>query len=327
MVLRKTTDAGQQQQQSEVGRRSGWAAIGVVVDYIAMREVRVKNIAGINGEIGDEMSALYRSRVADSWQILFGNSDTEVYDVTKLIYGFNLYHKAKLSTDLQKIYGIESGLLNPNCVPPGMKRIVVAGQPISKSSKTQKLSSPAHLEVNGEGAKYLGGKGLSHGILTSVAASSKAVSLNLTSVNSADVKANKSFHPGNHSSSSHAMAPISTSNMAHETSSKLQCRICGCYHSPSSGVDSSRTAPLTPSADNPYPFVAEDGYHYCDTCLRATLSLSLSGQSFCSLYSSDRSNARELEESIAQSDSRNSNALKLKLSSSDLISEGAGDTR
>jgi hypothetical protein len=283
-----------------------------------MREVRVKNMAGINGEIGDEMAALYRCRVTDSWQILFGNCDTEVYDVTKLIYGFNLYHKAKLSPDLQKLCGIEIGQLNSNCVPPGMKKMVVAGQPNSKSSKTQKLSSPAHLEVNGESTKYSGSKGQSHDILASAAASTKIASLNSVPVNSADSKANTALHPGNFSSS-HSIASIS--NAAHVTSSKLQCRICGCYHSPSGGIDSSDVAPVTPSADN--PFVTEDGYYYCVTCLRATLSLSLSGQSFCSLYSSQGKNGRQLEEGIAMRDGSQSDAVKL--SSSKSINEGASN--
>ena len=316
MVLRKTTDIGQQQQHSEVGRRSGWATIGVVVDYIAMREVRVKNMAGINGEIGDEMSALYRSRVTDSWQILFGNRDTEIYDVTKLIYGFNLYHKAKLSTDLQKSYGIESGQLNSNCVPPGMKKIIVAGQPSSKSSKTQKLSSPAHAEVNGACIKYLGSKGQVNDIFTSAAASSKAV----ISVNSADVRANTSLNPGNLSSS---QSIASNTNTAHLTSSKLQCRICGIYRSPSSVTDSSDKAPPTPSADN--PFITEDGCYYCETCLRATLSLSLSGQSFYSLDNSHGKNGYEPEERIVNKDSSQSDPLKL--SSSKWINVGARSTR
>jgi hypothetical protein len=316
LVLRRTSDTGQQQQQSEVGRRSGWGAIGVVVDYTAMREVRVKNMAGINGEIGDEMSALYRCRVTDSWQILFGNCDTEVYDVTKLIYGFNLYHKAKVSPDLQKLCGIELAQLNSNCVPPGMKKVVVAGQPNSKSSKTQKLSSPAHLEVNGECTKYSGSKGLSHDVLTSATASNKTVSLNSVPVNSTDAKANTSLRPGNFSSS-HSIASIS--DTAHVTSSKLQCRICGCYRIPSGGIGSPDVAPGTPSADN--PFVTEDGYYYCVTCLRATLSLSLSGQSFCSLYSSQGKNEREVNEGMAIRDGTHSDALKL--SNSKLINEGA----
>lgn len=128
-------------QQADARARTGWAAVGVVVDFSAMREVRVKNIAGIAGEIGDEMSALYRDGVMDSWHILFGNSETEVYDVTKLIHGLIMYHKVKLSTDLQLIYGVEPTQLNPSSVPPGMRKRLVAGHPSAKSSKLHRLSA------------------------------------------------------------------------------------------------------------------------------------------------------------------------------------------
>jgi hypothetical protein len=106
------------------------------------------------------------------------------------------------------------------------------------------------------------------------------------------------------------------------TTYKLQCRICGCYRIPSGGIGSSDVAPGKPSADD--PFVTEDGYYYCVTCLRATLSLSLSGQSFCSLYSSQGKNEREVNEGMAIRDGSQSDALKL--SSFKSINEGAKNT-
>ena len=308
MVLRKITDTGQQQQLSDVGKRSGWAAVGVVVDYVAMREVRVKNIAGIGGEIGDEMSALYRDSIRDSWQILFGNFDTEVYDVTKLIYGFNLYHKVKLSAELQKLYGIESAQMNSNCIPPGMRKVAVAGQLSSKSSKTQKLhSSPAHLEVSEECTRLSGSKGQNYDIFSSDDIISKGVSLNSVLLNNNTVKSSTSFRSGQ-SVDKHSTASVSTTS--HITSSKPQCRICGSYQNSSSGLGSLDSELSIPTVEN--PFVTEDGNYFCGTCLKATLSLSLSGKTFCDLHSIHDAGERQMEERIDTGGSSQGDVLSSK---------------
>ena len=100
----------------------------------------MKNIAGIIGEIGDEMSALYADHITDIWQILFGNGDIEEYDVSRLIYGLNLYKKIKSSSETQRMFGIDSTQLTANAAPPGIRKKVVAGQPGGKCWKLQKQS-------------------------------------------------------------------------------------------------------------------------------------------------------------------------------------------
>ena len=143
LIARKVTDYVQHQSAS--GPRSGWAVIGVVIDFIGMREVRVKNIAGIIGEIGDEMSALYADHITDNWQILFGNGDIEEYDVSRLIYGLNLYQKIKSSSETQRMFGIDPTQLTANAAPPGIRKKVVAGQPGGKCWKLQRQSPSSEI--------------------------------------------------------------------------------------------------------------------------------------------------------------------------------------
>lgn len=106
-----------------------------------MYESRVKNTCGIEGEIGEKMSDLHKEHIMDLWHVLFGNGETDEFDISKLIYGLNSYQRLKSSSEIQKAFGIEACHLSVNAVPPGMKKLIVTGQLGGKVVKSKAAAS------------------------------------------------------------------------------------------------------------------------------------------------------------------------------------------
>ena len=236
--------------------RTGWAAVGVVVDFVAMREVRVKNVTGIPGEIGDEMSALYKDGLMDNWHILFGNSETEIYDVTMLIQGLNMYQKVKLSADLQLAYGIEASQLMSSSVPPGMRKKIIVGQ----SAKTAKLPKQP---VNPNGVDSAAGK----------SDSGKRESSNLIP---SSIPTAGSHSDGTYSQSNMPTAPSSSHHrsISQSTDSRTVCDgdsqvCCMCDRLYSTSLH----------AGNKAHSLSIDGYAYCGRCSAAIAAVNVKERS------------------------------------------------
>ena len=105
---------------------SGWSAIGVVVNFIPLQEVRVSRSGfGIDGEIGEDMAVLHKASEKDKWEILYGNGDTVIMDVGGIIAGLMLYQRVKSTAEQRLFYHLTDKMLKLNETPPYMKKAIV----------------------------------------------------------------------------------------------------------------------------------------------------------------------------------------------------------
>ena len=253
--------------------------MGVVVDFVAMREVRVKNLTGIPGEIGDEMSALYKGGLMDNWHILFGNSETEIYDVTMLIQGLNMYQKVKVSADLQLTYGVEASQLMSSSVPPGMRKRIIAGQ----SAKTVRLPrQPVNPNVVDSAAgKSDGGKGES---------SNWPSSSIPTAASHSGGTFIQSIMPTAPSSSHHRSVSQSTDSRTVSDGDSQVCCMCDRLYSTSM------------HSGNKAHSLSVDGYAYCGRCSAAVAAVTPKNQSQTAPSTVTRNAGQNPSQSLGGSD-------------------------
>lgn len=249
--------------------------MGVVVDFVALREERIKNVTGIPGEIGDEMSALYKGDIMDKWHILFGNSETEIYDVTRLIQGLNMYQKVKLSADLQATYGVEAFQLMSSSVPPGMRKKLLGGHS-GKSAKLQKqAANPSHNVVD-----------------PAIGNPDTAKKEYPNWISSSDGTRTKLYMPTAPSSSHQFMSqfPDSINCRIESDGDSIVCCMCDRLYS-------------TPThAGNKVHSLSAEGYAYCGRCSAAIAAVTLKEHSPTTLPTVTRNVPRNPSQSLTGSD-------------------------
>lgn len=81
--------------------------------------------------------------------MLFGNGETDEFDISRLIYGLNSYQRLKASSEIQSAFGIEAHHLSVNAVPPGMKKVIVTRQLGGKVVKSKIVPSATATSNNG----------------------------------------------------------------------------------------------------------------------------------------------------------------------------------
>lgn len=81
--------------------------------------------------------------------MLFGNGETDEFDISRLIYGLNSYQRLKASSEIQSAFGIEAHHLSVNAVPPGMKKVIVTRQLGGKMVKSKIVASATATSNNG----------------------------------------------------------------------------------------------------------------------------------------------------------------------------------
>jgi hypothetical protein len=81
--------------------------------------------------------------------VLFGNGETDEFDISRLIYGLNSYQRLKSSLEIQRAFGIEAYHLSGNAVPPGMQKVIVTGQLGGKVVKSKTVASAIASVSNG----------------------------------------------------------------------------------------------------------------------------------------------------------------------------------
>ena len=129
---------------------SGWAAIGVVIKFVPLQEVRVSHSGfGINGEIGEDMAALHKASEKDEWEILYGNGDIVVMDVGGIIAGLTLYQRAKSTADQRLLHHLTDKMLKLNEAPPHMKKAIIKSTAMGSlemnpTKRVGRLSSSHH---------------------------------------------------------------------------------------------------------------------------------------------------------------------------------------